>query len=549
MRTPDTTGNLKRAGLKPAPTLDDGCQTGTPDTTIECGRDRFADARDDMVAFMAALFSAKDLFHAGDDDAPGFGGVDGFFVAGVHMAGDSDAGIVGEDALEADFHFAGSVGNDDLSGVEGLAHTDSAAMVEGDPGGSGGGVEHGVQEGPVGDGVGAVFHGFGFPVRGSYGTAVEVVAADGDGGFEFAGGDEFIDGDAEFSAFAVSQPADAGGESLEADFFAGHPDPAAEGLVVGELFEDEFIGTGDIVGIAGEGYPSEGAFTFTEEGPDVGRDESGEGESFGVAGFFSLSAEVVAVIEDDRSAFLQFNHGLAVENHRSIGHANVFIRIGIPQFKCFFVGDAVGDVAVQFVVGGGLVGDDVGDDAFFDEGGEDVGAVSEESDGQGAFIFLGCKGQGDGFVEVGFHDVEVLSFEAPPDAVFVNFDTDTDAVVHGDGHRLRSAHAAEAAGEGDFSRKIGHTEIFFSKGGEGFVGSLEDALGTDVDPGPGGHLAEHHEALFVQFTEVFPGGPVADQVGISDEYPGGVGMGAEYAHGFSGLDEESFVGFEGFKGG
>ena len=40
--------------------------------------------------------------------------------------------------------------------------------------------------------------------------------------------------------------------------------------------------------------------------------------------------------------------------------------------------------------------------------------------------------------------------------------------------------------------------------GEGFVGALHDSLAADVDPGAGGHLAVHHQALSFELVEIPP---------------------------------------------
>ena len=79
---------------------------------------------------------------------------------------------------------------------------------------------------------------------------------------------------------------------------------------------------------------------------------------------------------------------------------------------------------------------------------------------------------------------------------------------------------------------------------EGLVGALHDALGADVDPGPGGHLAVHHEALAVELVEVIPGRPVRHEVGIGDQHAGRVRVGAEDAHRLAGLHQQRLVGFE-----
>ena len=72
------------------------------------------------------------------------------------MAHDAHAGVGGEHALQAGLGLVGAVGQDHHAGVEGVAHADPAAVVEADPAGTVHGVDHRVEDGPVGDGVGAV---------------------------------------------------------------------------------------------------------------------------------------------------------------------------------------------------------------------------------------------------------------------------------------------------------------------------------------------------------------------------------------------------------
>ncbi len=50
-------------------------------------------------------------------------------VAGVHMANDSHARIAGQDSLQALRRFICPIGNDDLTGVNRVADTDSTAVV------------------------------------------------------------------------------------------------------------------------------------------------------------------------------------------------------------------------------------------------------------------------------------------------------------------------------------------------------------------------------------------------------------------------------------
>ena len=95
--------------------------------------------------------------------------------------------------------------------------------------------------------------------------------------------------------------------------------------------------------------------------------------------------------------------------------------------------------------------------------------------------------------------------------VAVDVDDQADAVVQGHGERLRAAHAAAAAGQGQRAGQ-GAAEPLRGDRGERLVGALHDALGADVDPRAGGHLAVHGQAELLEPAELRPGGPVADQV-------------------------------------
>ena len=74
--------------------------------------------------------------------------------------------------------------------------------------------------------------------------------------------------------------------------------------------------------------------------------------------------------------------------------------------------------------------------------------------------------------------------------------------------------------------------------GVGPVGALEDALRADVDPGPGGHLAVHDEALAGEFVEVLLRRPVGDEVGVGDEDARERPRAFDDADGLAALDEE-----------
>ncbi len=76
---------------------------------------------------------------------------------------------------------------------------------------------------------------------------------------------------------------------------------------------------------------------------------------------------------------------------------------------------------------------------------------------------------------------------------------------------------------------------------KGLVGPLDDALGSDVGPGAGGHLAKHHQAEALQVAEVLPRGPARDQVRVGHEDPGRPLVGGEHPHGLPALHQKGFV--------
>src|SRR5688500_20072495 len=102
--------------------------------------------------------------------------------------------------------------------------------------------------------------------------------------------------------------------------------------------------------------------------------------------------------------------------------------------------------------------------------------------------------------------VDVTRAEPHVDARLLALDGETGRAGHDGGQRLRATHAAEARGQ---QPAAGETSavVLASHLDEGLVRALHDALRADVDPGSGGHLAEHHEAALVELVEVLPGAP------------------------------------------
>ena len=90
-----------------------------------------------------------------------------------------------------------------------------------------------------------------------------------------------------------------------------------------------------------------------------------------------MTAQVVAIIEGDRSSSLQSDDGFAVTSHRIHREFDVTVMLRFTQSQCFLETDLVGNVSAQCIVGTGLVGDHVRNDAPFENLWNDVGGIPE----------------------------------------------------------------------------------------------------------------------------------------------------------------------------
>src|SRR5690606_30623248 len=115
-------------------------------------------------------------------------------------------------------------------------------------------------------------------------------------------------------------------------------------------------------------------------------------------------------------------------------------------------GDLGGQVA-QRVVGGGLVGDHVDLQVTgpvpLEQGGEDLGRVADDADGQAPLLGFRRVRAGDRVVEVVGDLVAAALGDPALEASEVHVHDQAHPLVEGDGQRLRAAHAAAAAGESD----------------------------------------------------------------------------------------------------
>mmetsp|Transcript_6403 Transcript_6403/g.26196 ORF Transcript_6403/g.26196 Transcript_6403/m.26196 type:complete len:559 (+) Transcript_6403:860-2536(+) len=463
------------------------------------------------------------------------------------MAHHAGARVVEQHALQAPGHGLGAVGHDDHAGVLRIAHADTAAMVQADPGGAAGRVEQRVQQRPVGHGVAAVLHRLGLAVGAGDRAAVEVVAADDDGRLQLAALHHLVEGQAGAVALPQPQPADARRQALEGDALARHVQPAVHPRFMREQLLDLGIGLVDVLGVAGQGHPAEGAAALAELRPYIGRHEAREVEGVVHALVQCHLADVVAVVHRGHAHGLEVQHGLYMHRAAAGRRGLQFVvtgRIGgggLPLLDA----PAGRQIAIDEVVGRGLVGHHMGPRGAaalhaHHQLGQHLGGIAEQRDRDGPALGRIALQPGDGVIEVGGLLVHVAGLEPEVDARLLALDVQRREAGEGGRQRLGAAHATQAGRQHPLA--AGVAAVVLAGGfGEGLVSALHDALGADVDPAPGRHLAVHHQALAVELVEVLPGGPVGHEVGIGEQHPRRVGMGAEHAHRLAGLHQQRLV--------
>ncbi len=273
-----------------------------------------------------------------------------------------------------------------------------------------------------------------------------MVASDHDGSLDLALLHQPVQRRPESLPLAHSQPADPGGQPLELDPLGGETDPAVERLVLGKRLEHRLVGSRDIARIPGERDPPEGPLPAAEERPDELGHEAGYLERVGDARLHRLRADVVAIVERDRTGILKLAHRAHVESHRGDGPDHVFLRFLGAQADRVLEGDAGRHVPVQLVVRRGLVRDQVRLDPALRQRGQHLGGVSHETDRERRLRAHRVLDPAERVFHRRGRAVQVARRQPPLDPGRVHVDREAYPLVHGDRERLGAAHAAEPGG-------------------------------------------------------------------------------------------------------
>jgi len=120
-----------------------------------------------------------------------------------------------------------------------------------------------------------------------------------------------------------------------------------------------------------------------------------------------------------------------------------------------------------------------------------VRCISNQANGEGFLLVFRLLHQGHCFFKGVHHQIHIANFLASARPRRVHLDHQTHAAIHGDCQWLGSPHSTQSGGQNKFPRQ-GTPAALHSKCSKGFIGSLQDALGTDINPRPGSHLTKHN---------------------------------------------------------
>ena len=354
--------------------------------------------------------------------------------------------VVVQDAGDTRRRFIGTIADDNHPGVLREAHAYPAAVVQRHPGRAAGGIEQGVEQRPVGDRIRTIAHRFGFAVRAGDGAGVKVIPANDDRRGDFAAAHHFVKRQTEFLPPLQTDPADTRRQSLEADALARHIQPVVQMLII---FNDLFhfrVGFVDILRIAGQRYPAERADTAAEQRADIGRHEAREIEGVADAHFLRHLADVVAVVEGWDPHLMEGQHRLHVIGHRAFRRQNSALRVGFGFLLILFPAPAFRQIAMQRVVGAGLVGDHIRAHAALHQLRYDLRGVAAQRDRDGppfGGVFFDAR---QGVIQRGGLLIHVAGTQTEIDAALLTFDIQRAGAGQRRGQRLRAAHAAQTGG-------------------------------------------------------------------------------------------------------
>ena len=190
---------------------------------------------------------------------------------------------------------------------------------------------------------------------------------------------------------------------------------------------------------------------------------------------------------------------------------------------------------------GGLIGDDVGNDAARKQRLVDVGgiAVNCRSRRRGLSLSRGID-HGHRLIEIVGARVEETIGHALGDALLIDLDAEDDGTGHAPRQRLRTAHAAKP-GRQDEPAFEAVAEMTLGDAHEDFIGALDHALRADVLPVAGRQAAPADQVLLLPFIKVLGFRPLADHVAVGHDDDRRLFVRLDQADRLAGLHDQGFA--------
>src|SRR6266851_6733520 len=234
------------------------------------------------------------------------------------------------------------------------------------------------------------------------------------------------------------------------------------------------------------------------------------------------------------------DHSLHVRENASTGPLQIVFRIRAAKGIGLFLRKTSWIIAVQRIMSGRLVGHNIRNHATPQEFRVHLCSVSNQTHAARNSVQLCLLNDVQRLIQVAGHSLQISMTDCLLDRLPVDFYCQSDAIIHGYGQRLSTPHLAQARRQYESCRESS-VKVFLGDSCERFVCALEYTLGSDVSPGPCGHLSVHDETLLLKFVEIVPSSPLGNNHAVNNQDSRGQSVGFENCHWLAALYEECLI--------
>src|SRR5262245_51530383 len=274
-----------------------------------------------------------------------------------------------------------------------------------------------------------------------------MVPTNHDGRLQLAARDHLIECQAKPMAVAQTYPAYARRQTLKAYARLGHVQPIVQMLVIREQFLHLGVGAPDVLGITRECCPPERPDAAAKERANVGRDKARKVESVSYPFVPCHLADVVAIVKRRYATPVKFKHRTHVFGHGMLGGSLYTSGIEASAFFPLSKRPALGQIAVDRIMSGGLVRHNIGADAAAHELRKDLCRIANQPNRQRFSLPARALNQRQRLVKRVCLSVEIPSAQPHFYSARLTFDRQQGSAGHYRRKRLRSAHATKACGQ------------------------------------------------------------------------------------------------------